>query len=442
MSNNSLPSQNRRSTLSGLAAFAATFTVPTVAWSQGPSPSYSAPLRIPGEFEPARALWLGYDAGHKDLTAALVSALSPHVKIKHLVSSIEDAAALSELLQQRDIRVIDADIFIKPSTKYFLRDVASLAVRSNSSLGCVSYPWSDYGLSGWCRQRYTNSPAQVQSCSGEISKVKNETGEEIARLTRATHVASKLYIEGGGIEVNGTGLIIANERLLRQRNHGVSILSLEKGLLALPGVRKVIWLPEGLAEDPQGRATIIGNYVAWGTGGHTDEFVRFADASTVLLAWPDEADATSHPVTRLNQQRMKRNFDILSRSLGTKGEPLRVIKVPMPKLIERRVFLSASADRSWSHEWTADFFPPNERRREGDAVVQIASASYLNFVIANDVIVAPEYTAHGTSRATQERVRRILEGAFKGRKVLFVDAMSANWVGGGPHCATLKEPLI
>jgi hypothetical protein len=26
--------------------------------------------------------------------------------------------------------------------------------------------------------------------------------------------------------------------------------------------------------------------------------------------------------------------------------------------------------------------------------------------------------------------------------VRFIDAMTANWVGGGAHCATLGEPLV
>ena len=41
----------------------------------------------------------------------------------------------------------------------------------------------------------------------------------------------------------------------------------------------------------------------------------------------------------------------------------------------------------------------------------------------------------------QERVRRLFAETFAGRRIEFVDAISANWVGGGPHCATLNEPL-
>ncbi len=439
-------SSNRRSTLSSLAGFVLCKGIAQPALAQkltaGAGAVPAVAYRIPGEFEPTRAIWLSYDTGHKDLIAFLVQTLLPHVTIKLLVASKGDARVAKQLLGERGISIGDIQIFIRPVTQFFLRDVSSMTLGSNGRLGNVNFRWSNYGLPGWCQRRFSGNQDQINQCSGDSGKSQNETGREIAHLTGASVIESKLFIEGGAIEVNGKGLIIANESLLKQRNPSMAMSSLEKALLALPGVRKVIWLPEGLAEDPQGRATVIGHYVAWGTGGHTDEFVRFANANTVLLAWPDDADAALHPVTRLNRQRMQRNFDILAQASGPTGERLRVVKVPMPKIIERRVVLSAAAERAWSQEWTADFFPPHERRREGDAVMQVASASYMNFVIANDVVVVPDYLPHGTSAATQDRVRQILESTFKGRQILFIDAISANWVGGGPHCATLKEPAV
>ncbi len=438
----SLYSRKRRDIVSGLTASALLHSVPSNAVSQTLSSGPRLGYRIPGEFEPSRVVWLSYDIGHKSLTAALVQVLSTHVRLKFLVSSKDDAMTLRDLLNERSLAITDIEIFIRSATKYFLRDVTSLAVAPRGALGAVSFRWSDYGLPGWCKRRYAAEPEQVNQCSGGSTRGRNEASQEVARLTQAELLATDLYIEGGALEVNGQGLIIANEALLKQRNPGLTRAQLERTLLGLPGVRKVIWLPQGLAEDPPGRATIVGNFVAWGTGGHTDEFVRFADASTVLLAWPDDAEAARHPVARLTRQRMQTNYDILSRATGMTGERLKVIRVPMPKLIERRVFLSAAADRAWSHEWTADFFAPNERRREGDPVMQIACASYLNFVIANGVVVVPEYTAHGTSNATQDRVRRIFEAVFKGKEIVFIDAITANWVGGGPHCATLKEPAL
>ncbi|MCK7498701.1 MAG: hypothetical protein MZW92_54965 [Comamonadaceae bacterium] len=71
-------------------------------------------------------------------------------------------------------------------------------------------------------------------------------------------------------------------------------------------MRKVIWLPEGLAEDPHLRGTITGHYVAWGTGGHTDR-VRALRRRARGAAGPGPRMRTivaAHPVARLTRQRM------------------------------------------------------------------------------------------------------------------------------------------
>jgi agmatine/peptidylarginine deiminase len=62
-------------------------------------------------------------------------------------------------------------------------------------------------------------------------------------------------------------------------------------------------------------------------------------------------------------------------------------------------------------------------------------------VVANGVVLVPDYTAHGTPPATQLKVRQIFERSFPGRRVVFVDSAAANWYAGGPHCATLSQPV-
>ena len=243
-----------------------------------------------------------------------------------------------------------------------------------------------------------------------------------------------------GVEVNGRGLLIANEALWRSRNPGLGRDALQRAMLQLPGIRKVIWLPHGLAHDSLHRATITGRHVGWGTGGHTDEFVRFADARTVLLAWPDPLEVRKDPVARMNLQYMQANYTILAASTDTGGEPLRVFKVPLPRTVQRPVTLSASADIAFSEQWTAQSFPAHERRREGQTLLQVATTSYLNHIVANGLVLLPDYLPHGTPPARQLQVRDIYARAFPGRDIRFLDAIGLNWVGGGLHCASLSEP--
>lgn len=396
-----------------------------------------------GDFEPARAVWLGYDAGHAALTAQLAAALQPHVELRLLVAEAPQIDAARALLQGAGVDTARVRFDVERQAIYFVRDAAVFSRGPAAQLGVVDFRWSHYGLAAWCRRRHVGEAQRAAQCAAAADDAsREELDRSIARLAGARVYSSSLYLEGGGIEVNGAGVALVSEPLAQQRNPGVPRVQLQAAFEALPGIRKLIWLADGLASDPHLRSTVTGNYVAWGTGGHTDEFVRFADARTVLLAWPDDVDVAAHPVARLNRLRMQRNFDILAAATDAQGQPFRIVKLPLPRAVERRIFLSAAADERYSADWTADAFPPGERRREGQPVNQLASSSYLNFVVANGVVVVPGYAAHGTPRAVEQRLRGLLQQAFAGRQIVFVDAIGANWVGGGPHCATLNEPRV
>lgn len=433
------PTISRRCLLRAATSGAALLAGPAVVRAtEGPLSDF----RLAAEFEPQQAVWLGYDAGHEALTSQLAAALLPHVTLKLM---LRDGAALEQataLLRPLGSPAQSVQYMVEPAAAFFLRDMAVFAAGPAGRLGVVDFRWNDYGMPAWCRRRHAGDERRTAACSVVADPRRDGVELAIARHAGASLHESELYMEGGGVEVNGRGTLIANAALYATRNPGRSRADLQRQLLQLPGIRHVIWLPEGLAEDPHLRGTITGRYVGWGTGGHTDEFVRFADPSTVLLAWPDDDDAARHPVARLNRQRMQRCWDVLSRSTDQDGRRLRLLKVPMPRTIERALFLSAAADPTWSTGWTAGYFPAREKRREGDRVIQVATASYLNHVVANGVVVLPGFVEHGTPRARQERVRKVYEQAFPGREIVFVDAISAHWVGGGPHCATLSEPRV
>jgi agmatine deiminase len=393
---------------------------------------------LAAEFDPVSALWLSYDAGHVALTAALVDFFRGHVALRFVVPDASRAAMLRALLQDKG--VAPAEVTVEPASSFFLRDLAVFTRGPTGGVGLVDFRWSAYGTAAWCRQRHGADAAAAAACSAATSLERDAFERRLARTLGARVHTSAIAVEGGGVETNGRGLLLATESLYLSRNPGLGRAAIEAGLLRLPGVARVIWLPEGLAEDAHLRATITGDHVAWGTGGHSDEYVRFSDENTVLLAWPDDGDVASHPVSRLTRQRMQRNLEILLAAQDLRGRPLRVLKVPMPRPIERRIHLSAAAHTEWSAEWTADFFPPAERRWQGQRVWQVATASYLNYVLANGRLLLPDYLPHGTPPERQQRVRRVFEQAFPGREIGFADAISANWVGGGMHCATLTQP--
>lgn len=398
-----------------------------------------ADWRVAADFEPCAAVWLSYDAGHEALTAGLVAALRPHVPLVAWVADAAAQARLAELLRRHGQPADAVRVIVDERASFFVRDMAVLGRRAQGTW-VLDFDWREYGVARWCALRWGEGSAGAADCTARSDFSREDRDRVIAGHLGAPVWRSALGLEGGGFEHNGRGLVIANEALLRSRHPGLDRAALEAGLLRLPGVRRVVWLPAGLAEDPLLRASITPQHIGWGTGGHTDEFVRFADARTVLLAWPDDADVAAHPVARLTRQRMQRNAEILAAASDADGAPLKLLKVPMPRPVERRVFLSAAPGHPRSRDWSADHFPAAEGRWQGQPLLEVAVASYLNFVVANGVVVLPDYTLHGTPRARQSQVRRLFEQAFPGRQVVFVDAISANWVGGGLHCATLNIP--
>ena len=397
-------------------------------------------FRIPGSFEPLGALWLGFDRGHATWTAAMVATLVPHVPLRFLVRDEAAAQEARHTLHDLGVEVERLRFHVDPHAAFFVQDAAVFAIDGRGRIAVVDLKWSGHGLAAWCQRRFAGNVDQAAACASSVDRERDTLSRTIAVFAGAKVIDTELHLEGGGVEVNGRGVMIANEALLRTRNPGWGRAALQRELLHLPGVRKVIWLPEGAAEDPHLRSTISAEYVGWGTGGHTDQFVRFADAHTVLLAWVGEARAAAHPVARLTHDRMQRNLEILQRATDLEGRPFRIVKVPMPHTLQRPVVLSAQADTRYSELWSADDFAPDEQRKAGDTVMQVAPASYLNYVVANGVVLVPDYAAHGTPPATQNKVRALFERSFPGRRIVFVDSAQANWYAGGPHCATLSQP--
>lgn len=425
---------SRRTVLAGLAAAAG--------W---PAAGLAAPRdddagwRIAADFEPARAVWIGFDPGHLAFTATLVRHLRPHVRVRLLVGDDTRIDEARSALAGQGVSPEGLEFVADPNAGYFMRDLALFASGPGGANAVVDFVWSHYGLASWCQRRHApDARAATQCTAGIDSASADHLARSLARRMGWPALPSDVALEGGGIENNGQGLLLVSEPYLLHRNPGRTRESLERSLLDLPGVRKVVWLAEGLAQDPPLRATVTGKYVAWGTGGHADQFVRFADPGTVLLAWPDAGDL--HPVARLTRQRMARNLRILAAATDADGRPLRLVRMPTPRVIERSVTLEDDVDPAWSEAWSPAYFPESERRKSGQRLKQVAPASYLNFVVANGIVLVPDYLPHGTPTGVQARVQRLFQTAFEGRRIEFIDALSVNWYGGGPHCATLNEP--
>jgi agmatine deiminase len=195
-----------------------------------------------------------------------------------------------------------------------------------------------------------------------------------------------IVLEGGSIDVNGRGTVLTTRACLLHpnRNPSLSPDEIEETLLEYLGAVKVIWLHDGVAGDD--------------TDGHIDDIARFVGPSTVVCACEeDPADE--------NYQVLLENYHILSGETDQDGNPLTVVRLPMP----------------------------------GPVITEGMRypASYTNFYIGNSMVIVPVF-----GDPNDERAVAILKGVFPGREVIGINARAMIEGYGTFHCATQQQPAM
>jgi len=407
-----------------------------------------AAFYMPGEFEPQEAVWFGTwymgegSKGYNRVMSDVMKAIENHVAIKMVADSDSIQHMAKKQLDSLGVDTSSIQFYVMPGEAHWIRDHgAAFVINRQGELGAVDFEWNAYGSLDW---RVLRDSSLLDSL--EVFREKTRTSNRakvdslMAVATEAKWIKADLTIEGGSIEVNGKGVLIQCEAVTLQRNPGWTKEELEAEYKKTLGIKKVIWLPQGLVEDEHIGHFNLGKYIGMGTGGHTDEFVRFADLRTILLAWVDETELGQHPYDRLNYERMSKNYEILKKATDQDGKPFNIIKIPLPYYQERPVVVSDSVYDD-HHIRVQDFsYADRHLLNVGDTLLHVAASSYMNFLITNGVVVAASYAKDEASIQREKEVEKLFKQAFPDRKILFVDAMPLNWGGGGIHCSTQQEP--
>ena len=205
-----------------------------------------------------------------------------------------------------------------------------------------------------------------------------ETGASLAEAGGLTHAKADWILEGGAVETDGTGLVMTTEQCLLNpnRNPDLDRGEIETRLARDLGFDRVLWLGEGLAGDH--------------TDGHVDNLARMVSENTVAIPL---ASATDDPNAAVYDDARRR-----ARDFG-----LTVRDVPSP---------------GWMGQGE-DAEP----------------ASYMNFAIANDVVVVPTYgSAHDADAVAA------IGDLFPGRAAVGIRADAVLTGGGSFHCASCHVP--
>ncbi|EWZ82191.1 hypothetical protein FOWG_13897 [Fusarium oxysporum f. sp. lycopersici MN25] len=199
--------------------------------------------------------------------------------------------------------------------------------------------------------------------------------------------------EGGAIEVDGDGTLLATESSIvnENRNPRKSKKELEELFEKYFGIHKVIWL------------TGVKGYDI--TDFHIDAFARFIKEGQVLLSRPSErADP-------LVIQAYKEAKEILRNATDHRGRRFEVFEVEEPHP-------SDLPGENWDH-------------------FDVTVASYANYYLPNRGLIMPRFGVGKLDDDAYELFRQ----HFPDREVVQVDLNILPKLGGGIHCATQQVPM-
>lgn len=398
-----------------------------------------AVARQMGEFEKIEALWLIWPTtDHKEgesvetVTLSIIEAVVPHIKV---VITCTDDAILQRAKSTLRGTYPDLEPFIFhviPSVELWARDMGPVFVELENGQHAIA----DFNFDSW---GYADTLDQN-------SRIEEQYDERVAELLGLPLISSNMISEGGNRELNGKGTLIVTEAVETGRNPGMSKAAMEAEYQRLLGVKNTIWLREGLLEDqhtflgPLSISDTTKAYTVVTTNGHIDEFARFVNDSTLLLAALDTIELHD-PIARENHKRLEENFNILSNSTDQDGNPFQIVRLPLPQTI---LTTMQPGDYVYDYIKTLDYgdagpFP------DGETITVVAPASYLNFIITNEVILGQKYWREGMPEQLKMQdleAQRILQEVFPDRKVIMLDALAVNLGGGGLHCISMHQPKL
>jgi agmatine deiminase len=347
--------------------------------------------RMPAEWEPHDAVWLqwpdramaeNHQMKLEGTWLAMASAMAGYVTVRAIVPSEASAERLGRelawfgLADEVELNVMATDdVWARDSGPTFVLD------------GAGDLSVTDWNFNGW-GGRFDHEHDR-------------ELSGAIAQRLGVPHLRPTTTLEGGALEVNGTGSLIATESSIvnDNRNPDMSRSAIEAELSHFLGIRNIIWL----SGAPKEVCDAFGDVTDW----HVDIAARFTDRSTVLYCWTDDEDDPRYPYLVGHREQLERSID-------EDGHRLDLVPLPMPDV------RSVSA---------ASYGAPLSRPGS------LTDAAYTNYLVTDGVVLLPVY-----GRREDEEAKAIIAEHFPDRDVVGIPALTLTEEGGAVHCVTQQQP--
>ena len=343
--------------------------------------------RMPAEWEPHEATWLGWPHNHEDwpgkfqpipwIYAEIVRLLAARETVQILVADAKAEKLATGILKRAGADLKQVGFHQCPTDRVWTRDSGPIFVRTTEGRVALT----DWRFNAWAK--YDNWHLDDEVPSYVASTLALQKWQPTSQVDGADR---RLVLEGGSIDTNGQGTLLTTEECLlseiQQRNPGVSRERLEEAFHDYLGIDQVIWLGCGVTGDD--------------THGHVDDISRFVAPDTIVTAVEPN---TKDP----NHERLAENLARLKAARTPQGRQFTVVELPLPRpVIFRR---------------------------------QRLPASYANFYLANGLVLMP------TFHDPNDRVAlNILAQLFPDREVIGIHSVDLIWGLGALHCMTQQQP--
>jgi len=360
---------------------------------KGPAPQASeesvpspTEFRMPAEWEPHEATWLAWPHELSDWPgkfapipwafAEIVRHLALVERVFLIVENRAEESRVRKTLVKAGVALEAITFFHIPTDRGWMRDSGPIGVAAGETGGLALV---HFAFNGWAKYGNHKKDALLAVRANRLLELPLITPERNGQ---------RVVLEGGAIDVNGSGTLLTTEECLlsdaQSRNPGFTKEDYQEIFRRYLGATNVLWLRSGIAGDD--------------THGHVDDLARFVDPRTVVTVV--EQDRSS-----LNYDPLQENLQLLRGMKDTDGWPLRVETLPMPKPV---------------------YFAK-----------QLLPASYANFYIANQIVLVPVFNDPADRLALN-----ILASLFPDREIAPIYCRDLVLGLGTIHCMTQQLPRL
>jgi len=348
---------------------------------------------MPAEWEAHEGTWLiwPHNDTHEDtqlhlehLWLDMTIALHQHEMVHIIVTDERRREHLQGQVKYYGLDEKNLDIHIIPNDDVWARDCGPIfLVNERGELAVTAW-----NFNGW----------------GEREPYKKDrlVPEKTAEALSLPLFIGPITLEGGAVEVNGKGTMLATRSSIinPNRNPGKSQETVETAIKEHLGIEHIIWL--------SGASREFCDLVGSSTDLHIDGYARFTDEATVLYSWADDESNNFYPI-------LDRHLTELKDASTESGKSITPVRLPKPRNEMYSTLVEATR-------------PPFDST--------LSLGTYANFYIANNLVLVPVYGDVNDANA-----KSIIAEQFPEREIIGIPAWYTSEMGGMMHCVTQQQPI-